>query len=356
MEERLKVNKVIKAGKKKIGQGEPVFIIAEAGVNHNGDIKLAKKMVRVAKDCGADAIKFQTFKAENLNTKTAPKSRYHIETTGSRQSWFDLLKSQELDKRAHEILIKYSKELGIMFLSTPYDEESADLLDELDVPIFKVASTDANNTPFLKYISRKKRPIILSTGMCTLEEVKRSVDCIRSQEIEDLILMHCTSNYPAKIEDSNLLVLKALRERFDVLVGYSDHTPGYINPIAAVAAGAVVFEKHFTLDKKLPGPDHRSSLDPDELRRLVIDIRNTELALGSGIKRPVDSEKENRINLRKSLVSKVRIPAGTILSRDMLVIKRPGTGISPADIDLVIGKKVKKQIEEDRVIKPGFLK
>ncbi len=348
--------KKIKIANRIIGEGEPVFIIAEAGVNHNGDIELAKKMIELAKESGADAVKFQTFKAENLNTKTAPKSTYHIETTGMEQSWFDLLKSQELDRYAHEALIEHCNKMRIMFLSTPYDEKSADMLEDLDIPAFKVASTDANNIPFLKYLARKKRPIILSTAMCTLEEVKEGIDTIRNEGYQDLILLHCTANYPAKLEDTNLRVISLLREEFNLLVGYSDHTPDYINPIAATVLGAVLYEKHFTLDKNLPGPDHKSSLNPQELKRLVHDIRTTELTLGSSIKKPAESEKENRIKLRKSVVSKVDINKNETITRDMLVTKRPGTGIQPKFIDSLIGKRVKAFIQKDSVIDWKMLK
>lgn len=345
----------IEIGGRLIGEGEPVFIIAEAGVNHNGDIELAKKLIEVAREAGTDAIKFQTFKAENLNTMTAPKSTYHIETTGSEQSWFDLLKTQELNRQAHEVLIEHCQKVGIMFLSTPYDEESANLLEELDMPAFKVASTDANNIPFLRYLARKKRPIILSTAMCTLEEVKESVDAIRNEGCQDLVLLHCTANYPAKIEDTNLRAMLTLKKEFNLLVGYSDHTSDYINPVAATALGAVIYEKHFTLDKSLPGPDHRSSLNPEELKQFVRDIRNTELAMGSSLKEPVESEKENREKLRKSIVAKVDIPPGLVITRTMLTSKRPGTGLATKFIDSIVGKKSKVLLRKDTIIKTEFL-
>ena len=344
-------NKHIKIADKIIGPGEPVFIIAEAGVNHNGDIELAKKLIEKAKESGADAVKFQTFKTENIIIRDAPKSTYHIETTGDKESWFALLKTQELDRSAHEILIKHCEEIGIIFLSTPYDEESANLLEELDVPAFKVASTDSNNIPFLKHLARKKRPIILSTGMCTLDEVRESVDAIVGEGCNDLILLHCTANYPADLKDTNLRAMLTLKKEFDLLVGYSDHTIGHINPIAATALGAVVYEKHFTLDKNLPGPDHRSSLNPNEFKQLVKDIRDTELAMGSSKKEPAESEKENRQKLRKSIVAKMGIPAGVYITSEMLAIKRPGTGLAPKLFDYVVGKKAKTLIKKDTLLK-----
>lgn len=342
----------IKIGDKIVGEGEPVFIIAEAGVNHNGDIEIAKKLIDVAKDAGADAVKFQTFKAENLNTKTAPKSTYHIETTGVEQSWYDLLKSQELDRHAHEILLEHCQKAGIVFLSTPYDEESADLLEELDVPAFKVASTDANNIPFLQYLAKKNRPIILSTAMCTLKEVREGVDAIRNEGCNDLILLHCTANYPARLEDTNLRAMRTLKEEFNLLVGYSDHTTDYINPIAATALGALVYEKHFTLDKSLPGPDHRISLNSEEFKQLISDIRRTESALGNSIKKPTKSEEENRMKLRKSIVAKVDIPPNKIITKEMLAIKRPGIGMAPKQINSIIGKKTKIFLKQDTHITP----
>ncbi len=333
-----------------VGDQHPVFIIAEAGVNHNGDLELAKKLIEAAKAAGASAIKFQTFKAEKLNTRTAPKSTYHIETTGSEQSSFDLLKSQELDRRAHEALIQHCDKVGIMFLSTPYDEDSANLLDDFDIPVYKIASTDANNIPFLRFLAQKGRPIILSTAMSYLDEVRESVQAIRQSGGRDLILLHCTANYPAKLEDSNLRAMLTMKKEFQLPVGYSDHNPGRVNPIAAVSLGAVVYEKHFTLDKTLPGPDHRASLDPDELKQLVTDIRNTEAALGTGDKVPVEAEMENRVKLRKSLVADVDITAGTTITREMLAIKRPGSGLEPKLFEEIIGRVAKVSIEKDTLI------
>lgn len=340
----------VKIDSRLVGEGQPVFIIAEAGVNHNGDIELARKLVDAAKEAGADAVKFQTFTAEAIALKDAPKSTYHIETTGSEQSWYDLLRSQELTKEAHKILYDYCKKREIMFLSTPYDKASADLLEELGVPAFKIASTDTNNVPFLRHVARKGLPIILSTAMSTLEEVRESVDAIREEGNNSFILLHCTANYPAPLKDINLRAMTTLRDEFQVPVGYSDHTVGYFAPIAAVAAGASVFEKHFTLDKSLPGPDHRSSLDPSELATMIKDIRTTEVIMGTSEKKPSESEYENREKLRKSIVSRVDIPKGTVIIEEMLDVKRPGTGLSPKYWEKVIGRRAKVDIPQDKIL------
>ena len=332
-----------------VGKKHPVFFIAEAGVNHNGDIDLAKKLIDAAKEAGASAVKFQTFKAEHLNTVKAPKSTYHIETTGE-GSWFDLLKSQELSRGDHEILIDYCHRQKIIFLSTPYDFESVDLLCGLNVSALKIASTDANNLPFLKYVARQKKPVLLSTGMCSLEEVRESVDVIRSAGCHDLVLFHCTANYPAKFQDANLLAMQQLEKEFGVLVGYSDHTTNNLVAGIAVGLGAVMYEKHFTLDKSLPGPDHRASSEPQELKTLIKIINNAKMILGSPDKQCLPSENENRQKLRKSIVALKDIQKGTTLSEEFIGIKRPGLGLAPKHFDNLIGKKIKKNIFKDDFI------
>lgn len=336
-------------GPKMVGTGCPVFFVAEAGVNHNGDIELAKRMVESAREAGADAVKFQTFKAENLNTKTAPKSTYHVETTGadSVQSWFDLLKSEELTREKHVELVRKCRDVGIIFLSTPYDEECADLLEELDVPAFKVASTDANNFPLLRHIARKGRPIILSTAMCTIQEVHQSVEAIRAEGLSELVVLHCTGNYPAALSDTNMRAMVAIREELGVQVGYSDHTMEFINPVLAVALGAAIYEKHFTLDRSLPGPDHRMSLTVDELKYTIQLVRHAETALGSPEKKILDFEKENRIKLRKSLVAKTDLSRGQVLGRSHITAKRPGDGLPPSEIDGLIGKRLRADVVQD---------
>lgn len=349
-------NREVKVGDFVIGSNHPVFVIAEAGVNHNGNIELAKQLVTAAKEAGADAVKFQTFKAEHLNTPNAPKSTYHIETTGKEGSWFDLLKSQELDRKAHEILIDYCRREGIMFLSTPYDEESVDLLHELDVPAIKVASTDANNIPFLRYLACTQRPILLSTGMCSLQEVKDSVSAIEGEGNKNLVLFHCTANYPTDIKNVNLRAMNQMRDVFQVPVGYSDHTQSGYTPVAAVAVGAVAYEKHFTMDRNLPGPDHRASVTPSELKELIVSIRMAEKMLGAGEKMPMPSESENRQKLRKSIVTNREIKAGEMLTASNLAIKRPGLGIEPKYFDRLIGRHAVITIPKDALLKESDFK
>ena len=337
---------------KYIGGDHPLFFIAEAGVNHNGSIDMGKQLIDIAVEAGADAVKFQTFRAEELNTKTAPKSTYHIETTGSDgdQSWFDLLKTQEMSKKMHVELIDYCTDKGIIFLSTPYDQKSADLLENFDVPAFKIASTDTSNIPLLSYIAKKGRPMILSSAMATMEEVELAVSTVRSEGLDEIAMLQCTGNYPAKLSDTNLRVMQTYEEKLNCIVGYSDHTPDLINPVAATAMGAKVYEKHFTIDRSLPGPDHRMALELDELKQTIKAIRDTELALGNSTKQVLESEKENRVKLRKSIVSKLNIKKDDIITMDMLSFKRPGHGIQPAELNNVIGKKAITDISEGTVL------
>jgi N,N'-diacetyllegionaminate synthase len=341
-----------------IGDNHPIFFIAEAGVNHNGSVDIGKKLVDIAVESGADAVKFQTFRAEELNTKTAPKSTYHIETTGNdnHQTWFDLLKTQEISEEMHVTLIDYCTEKNIIFLSTPYGEKSADLLEKFNVPAYKIASTDTNNIPLLKHIARKGKPMILSSAMATMEEVELAVSTVRNIGLDKIAILQCTGNYPSKLSDSNLRVIKTYKEKLNCIVGYSDHTPNLINPIAATAMGAKVYEKHFTIDRSLPGPDHRMSLSPGELKKTVKAIRDTEEALGNPDKRVLESEKENRAKLRKSIVTSKSIEKNTIIKRNMLAIKRPGNGIPPSEIYNIIGKKVKYDLIEDYVLSLNDIK
>jgi sialic acid synthase SpsE len=338
---------------RRIADGEPVFIIAEAGVNHNGDLGLAVEMVDIAAEAGADAVKFQTFKAEHIITRCAPKARYHIETTGpdSEQTWFELLKTQELDRAQHEHLIAHSARRGIMFMSTPYDVPSIDLLAALDVPIFKVASTDADNIPLLRYLARKGRPIILSTAMSTLDEVAASVEAIRHEGVDQIVVMQCTGSYPAPAAEANLRAMTAIRDRCAVAVGYSDHVPGGVAAVAAVALGACAYEKHFTMDRTLPGPDHRSSLEPGELKRLVRDLREAETVLGDGVKQVMPCERANRERLRKRVVAARAVAAGTTITSDMLTTKRTGGfGAVPAMLDQFVGRVARHAIEPDMAL------
>jgi N-acetylneuraminate synthase/N,N'-diacetyllegionaminate synthase len=339
----------IKIGSKLIGEGEPCFIIAEAGVNHNGSIELAKKLIDVAKDAGADAVKFQTFKAENIVIKNVEKAEYQKETTGE-GSQYEMMKKLELTEGDFKKLADYAKKKGIIFLSSPFDKESVDLLDEINVPAFKMASGEITNFPLLKYVAEKRKPIILSTGMSTLGEAEEALNVIRSKGVNDVILLHCVSNYPAKIEDINLRAMKALKQVFRIPVGFSDHTLGIMASIAAVALGACVIEKHFTLDRSLPGPDHKASLEPNELREMVKAIRDVEKALGNGIKKPTKDEEEMKKVARRSIVARVDIPEGTIITEDMLDVKRPGTGIEPRYMNMIIGRRAKISIRSGEQI------
>ncbi|ODS41275.1 MAG: N-acetylneuraminate synthase [Candidatus Altiarchaeales archaeon WOR_SM1_79] len=340
----------VKIGDRNIGGGEPCFIIAEAGVNHNGSMELAKKMIKVARDADADAVKFQTFKAEDVVTKDAEKAKYQKETTGSEESQYEMIKKLELKKDDFKELADYAKNKGIIFLSSSFDKESVNLLDEINVPAFKIASGEITNFPLLKHVAKKRRPIILSTGMSTLGEVEEALNVIRGDGVKDVILLHCVSNYPARIDDANLKAMETLKQAFKLPVGFSDHTLGITASIAAVALGACVIEKHFTLDRNLPGPDHKASLEPDELKEMVNAIRDAEKALGDGIKRPTKDEEEIKKVARKSIVAKIGIPEGTILTENILDIKRPGTGIEPKYWHFIVGTRAKKDINKDEII------
>jgi len=346
----------IKIAGRPVGEGEPCFIIAEAGVNHNGDINLAKKLIDIAKEAGADAVKFQTFRAEEMVTKNAKKAEYQKETTGTKESQFEMIKRLELTESDFKELYNYTLEKGEIFLSSPFDKVSVELLDRLGVPAFKIPSGEITNSPLLKHIARKKKPIILSTGMSTLGEIEEALEVMRQEGMEEIILLHCVSCYPAKIEDMNLRAMETSKHAFKLPVGLSDHTMGITIPIAAVALGACILEKHFTLDKNLPGPDHRASLEPQELKQMVQAIRDVEKARGDGIKKPTQEEKENKKAARRSIVAKVDIPKGTIIAEEMLDIKRPGTGIEPRYLNLVVDAKAVRGIKQNGAINWEMLK
>jgi N-acetylneuraminate synthase/N,N'-diacetyllegionaminate synthase len=344
----------IKVGNKIIGDNQPVFIIAEAGVNHNGSLKLAKKLIKIASKAGADAVKFQTFSADRLVIKNAPKAKYQKISTDINESQYEMLKKLELSKEDHQKLINYSKKFNIIFLSTPYDKESVDLLKELNVPLFKISSGSLTDLPLIKYIAKINLPMIVSTGMATIEEISETIQTIKKMN-NKIILLHCTSNYPTRIIDVNLKAIQTLKLIFKLPVGYSDHTQGIIAPIAATALGARVIEKHFTLSKNLPGPDHKASLDPNELKKMIDSIRETEKILGKGIKKPVKSEMEIRRILRTSIVANIDIPKETVITERTLTIKRPGIGLTPKYMKKIIGKKAKKNIKKDELIKWGSI-
>lgn len=338
-----------------IGPTHPCFVIAEAGVNHNGDIHLAKQLVNVAADAGADAVKFQTFKAERVVSVNAPKAEYQLETTDTAESQLDMIRRLELSPDAHRELQAYCQERGILFMSTPFDKESVDLLDELGVPVFKIGSGEITNWPLLEYIAQKGKPIILSTGMSYLSEVDEAVRVIYETGNEELVLLHCVSNYPADPSDANLRAMQTMATAFQVPVGYSDHTPGIEVPLAAVALGACVIEKHFTLDKELPGPDHKASLEPEELVNMVRGIRIVELSLGHGRKVPADSESNTVAVARRSLVAAQDILAGTKLTEELIAIKRPGIGFPPAMHSYLIGRVVVDDVLADTVFSEEML-
>ena len=326
------------------------FIIAEAGVNHNGDMRLARRLVTAASRAGADAVKFQTFRAEQLVSVFAPKADYQRRTTDARESQFAMIKQLELGWNDHRRLLQYAVSRGIRFLSTPFDEESADLLERLGVSLFKIPSGEITNHPFLRHVARKRKPMIVSTGMSSLAEVGAAVNVIRSAGNRRITLLQCVTAYPAPMRDVNLRAMETMRRAFGLDVGYSDHTTGIEAPIAAVALGASVIEKHFTIDRALPGPDHKASLEPAELAAMVSAIRNVELALGDGVKRMMPCERRNARVARKSLVAAVPIARGEPFTRHNVARKRPGTGISPARLGSVIGRRARRSFRKDELI------
>ena len=329
------------------------IIIAEAGVNHNGSIKIARDLIDVASDAGADFVKFQTFKAESLSTIHAEKADYQKNLTDKSESQFTMLKKLELSLKDHKLLIDYSKRKNIKFLSTAFDIDSIDLLDDLGIPFFKIPSGELTNLPLLRHIGKMGKSVILSTGMSTMDEVTKSVNILINSGISrsHLTVLHCNTEYPTPLEDVNLNAMLTIKNKLGLNVGYSDHTLGIEVPIAAVAMGATVIEKHFTLDRRMQGPDHKASLEPDELKKMITNIRNIEKALGSKNKNPSKSEKKNILIARKSIVAKKEILKGEIFSENNLTTKRPGTGISPMSWDYIIGKKSTRNYKVDELIK-----
>ncbi|MBF7068556.1 N-acetylneuraminate synthase [Campylobacter volucris] len=327
-------------------------IIAEAGVNHNGDINIAKKLIEVASEAGADYVKFQSFVAKDCVSKIAKKASYQLENTDENQSQLDMIKKLELDEKAHEELIKHCNKCGIKFLSTPFDLKSIELLARLNVELFKIPSGELTNYPYLKKIASYDKNIILSTGMATLLEIQNALNILTSNgtQREKITILHCNSEYPTPFEDVNLKAMQTLKETFDLPVGYSDHTLGISVPIAAVAMGVCVIEKHFTLDKTMQGPDHQASLDINELKAMVKSIRDIEKALGDGVKKPSKSEMKNIDIVRKSLVAKKAIKKGECFSEENLTTKRPGNGICAMNYEKYIGKIAQKNYQEDELI------
>lgn len=330
---------------------DKVFIIAEAGVNHNGSLDIAKQLVDKAVEAGVDAVKFQTFKTENIVCKAAVKAEYQKATTHAEENQFDMLKKLELTPQMHEELLQYCIQKEIQFLSTPFDLESIDYLEKLGISYMKVPSGEITNYPYLKKIGHTKKPVILSTGMSELNEVEDAVSVLRENGSDDIIILHCNTEYPTPFEDVNLKAMDILKKKLNVRVGYSDHTQGIEVAVAAVAMGATVIEKHFTLDKNMEGPDHKASLEPEELRAMVQAIRNVEKALGTGVKVPSSSEKKNLVIARKSIVAKKKINADELFTEDNLTTKRPGNGISPMRWNEIIGKVANKDYDVDELIK-----
>jgi len=338
-----------------IGEKNPCFIIAEAGVNHNRDISLAKKLIDVAVDARSNAVKFQTFKSEGVVTKQVGIADYVRKNIGRNIKQIDLIKKYELKYNDFEILKDYCDKKKIIFLSTPHSFDAIDFLEDL-VPAYKFGSGDLTNIPTLKYAARKGKPILLGTGMSTLDEIKTAIKAIKREGNNNIIALHCTTNYPCSFEEVNLNAMLTMKEKLDCLVGYSDHTLGITVPLIAVALGAVVIEKHFTIDRELPGPDHKASLEPKELKEMIEKIRNTEKILGSFEKKPTKSEKKIMKIVRKSLVAKKDIKKGSIIKKEMIDIKRPGTGINPSEINQILGKKTKKRILKDEIIQKNMVK
>ena len=329
-----------------------VFIIAEAGVNHNGSIELAYKLIDVASVSGVNAVKFQTFKAENLVSKNAQKAEYQKQTTNPSESQFNMLKKLELDANAHKRLIDYCKKKDIIFLSTPFDHESIDLLDKLKLQIFKIPSGEITNLAYLRHIGSLNKKVILSTGMSDLKEIGDAIKILTNAGTlkENITVLHANTMYPTPMEDVNLRAMQTIQNKFDIDVGYSDHTLGIEVDIAAVAMGATIIEKHFTIDKTMDGPDHKSSIDPEELKAMVGSIRNIEKALGSSIKKPSKSEIPNIIMARKSIVASKSIKKGELFTENNLTTKRPGTGLSPMKWDSIIGKVSKRDYQIDDLL------
>ncbi|MFA6357067.1 MAG: N-acetylneuraminate synthase [Candidatus Omnitrophota bacterium] len=332
---------------------DKVFIIAEAGVNHNGYLKIAKKMVDAAAESGADAVKFQTFNAESLVSKYAPKAAYQKKNTDKGESQLEMIKKLRLDFNAHKELIRYCRIKKIMFLSSPFDLESIDLLSGLGLEIFKIPSGEITNLPYLRKIGSLRKKIILSAGMADLKEIGIALEILISSGTKksNITVLHCNTEYPTPLEDANLRAMLTIRDKFKVKVGYSDHTLGVEVAIAAVAMGASIIEKHFTLNKKMAGPDHKASLECDELKQMVTLVRNIEKAIGSGIKEPSKSEVKNINLVRKSIVAANNIKKGERFNKNNITVKRPGFGLSPMLWDAVVNKKAKQDFKAGDLIK-----
>jgi N-acetylneuraminate synthase/N,N'-diacetyllegionaminate synthase len=346
--------KKIHISNKFIGEDQPTFIIAEAGVNHNGKLELAKKLVDIAVKTGADAVKFQTFKTEGLVTADADSMSYAKKNIRKDLKQIELIKSLELPYDNFVTLKNYCDDKKIIFLSTPHSFDAIDFLENL-TPAYKFGSGDITNIPSLNYAAKKNKPIILGTGMANLDEVKLAIDSIKKTGNQQVIALHCTTNYPSSLDEVNLRAMITMQRELNCLVGYSDHSLGLTVPIIAASLGAVIIEKHFTIDKTLPGPDHKASLDPNELSTMIKEIRNVETILGSFDKKPSQSEKQFINLIRKSIVAKKDIDKGSTITEEFITIKRPGTGLNPIFFEEILGKKAKENIKKDTIIQKNLI-
>jgi len=341
---------MIKIANKSIGNKQPCFIIAEAGVNHNGDIDLAKKLIDAAVEAGVDAVKFQTWITEDLVTKNAPKANYQLETTGGGESQFEMIKKLELSFEEFKVLKKYCDKKNIIFLSTPDEEKSVDFLQSIDVPAFKLSSGELTNFRMLKKIAKQGKPIILSVGMSTISQIRESIQILEDYGSNNIIILHCNVNYPTENKDVNLRVITTLKEEFNYPIGFSDHTMSVEVPVASVALGAMVVEKHFTLDRNMEGPDHSSSLEPNELKNMVEMIRSVEVALGSPEKIITESEMGNIGVMRKVIVASRDLKKGKILDSSDIVMKRAGEGLEPKHESMILGMKLTTSLLKDGAV------
>jgi len=344
----------MKIGKRKIGENHPAFIIAEAGVNHNGEISQAKKLVDAAADSGADAVKFQTYTSEEVTTKSATSADYAQKNLKNNLTQLQLLKKYELTFEDFHTIKDYCDQQNIIFLSTPHSFDAIDFLEPL-VPAYKFGSGDLTNHPTLKYAAKKNKPIILGTGMSTLEEVKKAIKEIYSTGNKQVIALHCTTSYPCPLEEANLQAITTMKKKLNCLIGFSDHTTSLIPPIIATALGVKVIEKHFTLDRKFTGPDHKASIEPDELTKMIQYIKETEKILGSYEKKPTTSEEKIKLIVRKSIIANTDIKPGLKFTENMLTIKRPCNGLPPSEIKKIIGKKAKTYIKKDTPIQKNMV-
>lgn len=344
--------KKIKLGGRWIGEGEPCFIIAEAGSNHDGKLEQAKQLIDIAVEAGADAVKFQTYSAEELYSSKTPTMKYLKRNKLIRkdESVWDLIKKIEMPREWHKPLANYCEEKKIIFLSTPFDLKAVDQLEEVGMAACKIASFEITHLPLLEYVAKKEKPIILSTGMADLGDIELALDTIYKQGNRNVILLHCAVGYPPKYEELNLRAMQTMRQAFQLPVGFSDHILGITSDIAAIALGACVIEKHFTISRKLKGPDHSFALEPNELKDMVKAIRDTEKGLGSPIKRHTPAEQDMYRLGRRSLIAACNIPRGTIITRQMIDVKRPGYGIHPKMMNVVIGRVAKVAIEKDDIL------